>query len=95
VFGFLCGYCDPRQVNLFADLSITFSMVLNYNMTQKHDLEQIIQESFKKLKNDFYQTYKIEKREEDTWPPTLELRDIIESLPPNLQIIELLGPQDH
>jgi predicted aldo/keto reductase-like oxidoreductase len=82
-------------VNLFADLSITFSMVLNYNMTQKHDLEQIIQESFKKLKNDFYQTYKIEKREEDTWPPTLELRDIIESLPPNLQIIELLGPQDH
>jgi hypothetical protein len=82
-------------VNLFADLSITFSMVLNYDMTQKHDLEQIIQESFKKLKDDFYQTYKIEKREEDTWPPTLELRDIIESLPPNLQIIELMGPQDH
>ncbi len=95
MFGFLCGYCDPRQVNLFADLSITFGMVLNYNMTQKHDLEQVIQDSFKKLKDDFYQTHKIEKREEETWPPTLELRDLIESLPPNLQIIELMGPQEH
>jgi len=67
----------------------------DYNMTREHDLKQIIQESFKKLKNDFYRTYKIEKREENTWPPTLELRDIVESLPPNLQIIELMGPQDH
>ena len=64
-------------------------------MTREHDLKQIIQESFKKLKSDFYRTYKIEKREEDTWPPTLELRDIVESFPPNLQVIELMGPQDH
>lgn len=70
-------------------------MFSDYNMTREHDLKQIIQESFKKLKSDFYRTYKIEKREEDTWPPTLELRDIVESLPPNLQIIELMGPQDH
>src|SRR3989338_5461997 len=60
-------------------------------MTREHDLKQIIQESFKKLKSDFYRTYKIEKREEDTWPPTLELRDIVESLPPNLDEIEFCG----
>lgn len=59
------------------------------------ELNGIINDSFKKLKEFFYQNYKFEEREEDNYPPLLTLRDIIESLPPAIQVIEIVGPQNH
>lgn len=64
-------------------------------MENVDDLKQIITQSFKKLKQDFYKNYKIQEREDDTYPPILTLRDTIESLPPYLQIVELIGPENH
>jgi len=64
-------------------------------MEKETELKKIIREAFKKLKEKFYQKYKIAERETDTYPPILTQRDIIESLPPSLQIIELIGPENH
>jgi len=64
-------------------------------MENSDDLKEIIKKSFKNLKENFYKNYKIEEREEDTYPPFLVKRDIIESLPPTLRIIELFGPKNH
>ena len=51
--------------------------------------------SFIKLKENFYKQYKITSREEDTPIPILILKDMIESLPPAINIIQIDGPKQH
>lgn len=65
------------------------------NIGHESELKQIITDAFIKLKKKFYQIYKIEEREADTYPPVLALRDVIESLPPFIQVIEVIGPETH
>lgn len=56
----------------------------------ENELRDVLVESFNKLKETFYRNYKAEDREEDIPPLVLSRRDMIESLPPSMQIIELI-----
>ncbi|MGI0062735.1 MAG: hypothetical protein ACREBA_09825, partial [Nitrosotalea sp.] len=58
-------------------------------MTVESEIKKIFEDAFDTLKREFYHNHKIEEREEDTRPDILSFRDMIESLPPSLQIIEL------
>jgi len=58
-------------------------------MTTESELKKIFKDAFSMLKQEFYKNNKIEDREEDTRPDILSFRDMIESLPPSLQITEL------
>lgn len=61
-------------------------------MSKEPELKEIFYAGFKKLKDTFYKNYRIEEREEDNSPRVLTLRDMIESLPPATQVIEITGP---
>lgn len=58
-------------------------------MTTENELKRIFEDVFSMLKQEFYKNNKIEDREEDTRPDILSFRDMIESLPPSIQITEL------
>lgn len=64
-------------------------------MTTESELRTIMQTGFAKIKEKFYQNNKIEERDEDNLPHVLTMRDIVESLPPSTQIIEVTGPSEH
>lgn len=59
------------------------------------ELREIFGHAFERLKRTFYKNYRIEEREEDNPPYVLTLRDMIESLPPATQVIEIVGPPMH
>ncbi len=59
------------------------------------ELRTIVQTGFAKIKETFYKNNKIEEREEDNPPYILGLRDMVESLPPSTQVIEITGPSEH
>lgn len=59
-------------------------------MTTENELREIILLSFNKLKETFYRSYKNENREDDIHPLVLSRRDMIESLPPSMQVVELI-----
>lgn len=58
-------------------------------MSTENELKKTFEDVFSMLKQEFYKNNKIEDREEDTRPDILSFRDMIESLPPSLQITEL------
>ncbi len=58
-------------------------------MTVETELRKIFRDVFNMLKQEFYKNHRIEDREEDTRTNILSFRDMIESLPPSLQVIEL------
>lgn len=64
-------------------------------MESENEIVKLVLQSFENLKKSFYKKYKVEEREEDTPIPILILRDIIESLPPTMQIIRVDGPETH
>lgn len=64
-------------------------------MESENEIVKLVLQSFENLKKSFYKKYKVEEREEDTPIPILILRDIIESLPPTMQIIRIDGPEPH
>jgi|GEM_PF-5873509 len=64
-------------------------------MTVESQLRTIVQQGFAQIKEIFYRDNKIEEREEDNIPHILAMRDLVESLPPSTQIIEVTGPYEH
>lgn len=64
-------------------------------MTVESQLKTTVQQGFVQIKETFYHDNKIEEREEDNIPHVLAMRDLVESLPPSIQVIEIIGPSEH
>lgn len=64
-------------------------------MNIESELKTLFDTGFQRIKENFYTNNKIEEFEVDTHPSILAFRDMIESLPPSIQIIELVGPANH
>ncbi len=58
--------------------------------TEEIGIKRTIEFGFKKLKDEFYKHYKIEDRDEDNHPFIRSLKDVVDSLPPSIQVIEII-----
>jgi len=64
-------------------------------MPTESELKPIVQTGFDKIRDTFYENHKFEEKDEDNSPILLSYQDMVESLPPSIRVIEIIGPPEH